>query len=166
MTSFHKSMQKFRAGLEAGYLQEAYSGLMGYMRGLRLHFEKKFPNFSVPSKIYYGFMDMTYFAISTPVTKPHKLKFGVLFEYTNFQFEIYLSGFNRKVGAKYWRIIQEKNWTGYTLAEDPKKVDFIVYNVLAADPDFADLDALTAKIEKGTLDFIDQSEGFLKSLSA
>ena len=69
MGAFEKSMRKLKTMLEDGYLQEAYRGLMEYIRGLRAHFKKKYPQFSVPTNIYYGYMDMTYFAILTPLTR-------------------------------------------------------------------------------------------------
>ena len=139
---------------------------MEYIRGLRAHFKKKYPQFSVPTNIYYGYMDMTYFAILTPLTRAHNLKIGVLFEYANFRFEVYLSGVNRNVGAEYWQIIKDRGWSEYTSADDPKKVDYIIYDVLAEDPDFGDLEALTEIIEGGTLEFIKNVEGFLSTLPA
>ena len=41
------------------------------------------------------------------------------------------------------------------------RVDFIMWNGLIDDPDFGDLAILTKKIEKGTLEFIDEVESFL-----
>jgi hypothetical protein len=44
--------------------------------------------------------------------------------------------------------------------------DAILEHVLASDPDFSDLNALTSQIEKETLDFIEKVEGFLENQRA
>jgi len=41
MGNFHESMNEYRIQLQKGAIQEAYRGLMNYIMGLRLYFEKK-----------------------------------------------------------------------------------------------------------------------------
>jgi hypothetical protein len=105
--SFSKSMDEFRRQLERGIIQAAYQGLMEYFRKLNAHFKNKYPEYSVGGSIYYGYMDMTYFSLFPDEIKRRKLKIAVVFVYDEFRFEVWLSGANRDVQAKYWELSKE-----------------------------------------------------------
>jgi len=153
----------FKKQLEQGDLIAAYQGLMAFFRDLRSHFEKQHPDYAVPSNIYYGYLDMTYFAVIPAALKAHKLKIAIVFEYETFRFEVWLSGANRGVQGKIWKLVKDSGWTKHRLAEDPKRMDYVLAHILVNDPDFSDLSALTAEIERGTLEFIGDIEGFLST---
>jgi len=79
---------------------------------------------------------------------------------------VWLSGVNRQVQEKYWKLIKENDWNKYKLVpQEGKGVDSIVEHILVEEPDFSDLDALTQQIETGTLKFIQDLESFLSKHS-
>jgi len=160
MGSFQENMQEYRNQLEKGTLQEAYRSLMAYMMSLRTHFEKKYPEYFV-SGIYYGYMDMTYFACSPKSLKDRKLKIAIVFNHEAFRFEVWLAGNNKQVQSKYWKLIIESGWQKYHLVPTTKGADSIVEYIIVNNPDFSDLDQLTSRIETGTLKFIRDIESFL-----
>jgi len=157
---FHEYMQEYRNQLEKGHIQEAYRGLMGYIRDLRTHFKNKYPEYSV-SSIYQGYMDMTYFSFSPESLKHRKLKVAIVFIHETFRFEVWLAGSNKKVQNEYWKLFKEDDWDKYHIPPTIKGIDSIVEHVLVEDPDFSDLDDLTEQIEIGALKFIDDVEDFL-----
>ena len=106
-------------------------------------------------------MDMTYFSILTKSLKDRDLKIAIVFLYDAFRFEIWLSGKNKQVLAKYWKIINKSRWDKYKFVEPVKGVDSVVEHILVDNPDFRDLDALTKQIEQGTLEFIQDIESFI-----
>lgn len=161
METFAQSMHVFKKQLHEGSIQQAYQGLMEYIHKLRLHFDKKYPEFSVASGIYYGYMDMTAFYLFPTSLKRRKLKISIVFVYETFQFEIWLSGANRDIQARYWDLLREKGWDKYRSASDPRKHDYVIAHVLAHDPEWSDLDVLTGQVEQGTLAFINDVEAFL-----
>jgi len=161
MNSFHEYMNDFRTQLKKGGIIKAYQGFMDYFRGLRNHFSSAFPQYSVPGNIYYGYLDMTYFAIMPEFLKQRKLKIAIVFVYETYRFEVWLSGMNRKVQTRYSLIIKEKGWDKYHLTTNPKGEDSILDQILVEDPDFSDLDLLTEQIENGTRQFITDVENFL-----
>ncbi len=63
MQSIQEDMNELRMQLRTGAIQKAYKTLLGYMMDLRIHFQNRYPTFSI-SGLYQGYMDMTYFAIS------------------------------------------------------------------------------------------------------
>jgi hypothetical protein len=161
MKSLQENMAEFRKQLEKGSIQKAYQGLMEFMIRLKNHFSNKYPDYSAPGSLYNGYMDMTYFSILPKSLKDRDLKIAIVFLYDAFRFEIWLSGKNKQVLAKYWKIIKKSGWGKYKVVEPVKGVDSVVEHVLVDNPDFSDLDALTKQIEQGALKFIRDIESFL-----
>ena len=161
MASFHENMNEYKKQLRRGAVQKAYQGLMDYIMGLRSHFEKKYPDYSVSGNIYFGYMDMTYFAFFPKTLKQRKLKVGIVFVHEAFRFEVWLFGYNKSVQAKYWKPFKESGWNKYRIPSTIKGGDSIIEGILVENPDFSDLDALTKQIETGALKFIEDVENFL-----
>lgn len=161
MTEFNEYMEEYKKQLEKGVIQKAYKGLMEYIMGLRTHFRSKYPEYTISGNVYQGYMDMTYFALFTPPLKNRKLKIALVFIYYPFRFEVWLSGSNKQVQWKYWKLFKENNWDKYHIVPSLDGADSIVEHILVADPNFDDLNALTNKIEKCTIRFIEDIEGFL-----
>jgi hypothetical protein len=161
MKSLQENMIEYKKQLAKGVIQKAYRGLMEYMMSLKNHFADKYPDFLVPGSIYYGYMDMTYFSILPKSLKDRDLKIAVVFLYDTFRFEVWLSGKNKQVLSKYWKVLKKGNWGKYKIVEPVKGVDSIAEYILVDDPDFNDMDDLTKQIDKGTLEFIKDVESFL-----
>ena len=160
MTVFQDSLTEYRRQLAKGVIQQAYRGLMDYFWRLKSFFEKKHPDYA-SGGIYHGFMDMTYFPLFPQALKKRKLKIAVVFVHESFRFEVWLAGLNKNIQAEYWKLIKESGFSKYRLPATTKGTDSIVEHVLAENPDFGDLDTLTGQIEKETLRFIKDIEGFL-----
>jgi hypothetical protein len=158
---FANAMEIYRQLLERGQLQIAYQGLMQFFRDLRTHLAKSYPSYSISSSVYYGYMDMTYIAVVPAALKNHGLKVALVFLHEAFHFEVWLSGSTRDVQESYWRHFSRLATLDFQLADDPTRQDFILRAALVEQPDFSDLDALAAQIEKGVLDFISQMEAAL-----
>lgn len=163
MDSLQTYMQEYRAQLAKGMIQKAYKGLMDYMQELKTHFAKTQPTFSVSGSLYFGYMDMTYFAILTETLKRRGLKIAVVFLHTEFRFEVWLSGANRDIQAQTWQEFRDKGWNTYRLVADARKADAVMEHIAVENPDFSDLEALTGQIEWETLKFMSEVERFLET---
>jgi hypothetical protein len=161
MKSLQENMLEYRKQLKKGAIQKAYQGLMEYMMSLKNHFRNRHPDYSVSGSIYYGYMDMTYFSVFPSSLKDRDLKIAIVFVYDSFRFEVWLSGRNQQVLAKYWKIFKESGWDRYKIAAQGKWADSILEHILVDNPDFSDLEALTKQIDQGTLKFIKNVESFL-----
>ena len=161
MERFHEYMGEYRKQLEKGDIKAAYKGLMEYIMDLRVYFKKKYPDYFVSGSIYYGYMDMTYFSFIPESLKRRKLRIAIVFIHDTCRFEVWLAGYNKKVQTKYWKLFKESDWNKYHIVSTTKGVDSIIEYILAHNPDFSDLDALTKQIERGTLKFIKDIENFL-----
>jgi len=152
---------EFKKQLEKGAIQKAYLGLMQYMLSLKNHFSTQYPDYSVSGSIYYGYMDMTYFSVVPRSLKDRDLKIAIVFVYDSFRFEVWLSGKNQQVLAKYWEIFTAGGWDRSKITPQGKWADSILEHILVENPDFSDLEALTRQIDQGTLKFIRDVESFL-----
>jgi hypothetical protein len=162
MESLPESMKEYRTQLEKGVIQKAYRGLMQYIMDLRTHFANKYPDYIV-SGIYYGYMDMTYFAFFPESLKHRKLKIAVVFIHQAFRFEVWLAGYNKQVQSKYWKLLKESGWDKYHIVPNTIGVDAIIEHTLVDNPDFGSPDSLTEQIERSTLAFIADVESFLST---
>ncbi len=161
METLNDSIKEYQNLLKNGNIQKAYKGLMDYIMELRTHFERNLPKYSVSGSIYPGYMDMTYFSVIPESLKKRSLKIAIVFIHELCRFEVWLSGYNKQVQAKYWDLIKESKWDKYHLVPSIKGVDSILESVLVENPDFNDSKSLTSQIEQGTLSFIDDIECFL-----
>lgn len=161
MGSFHQSMDEYRKQLQKGMIQKAYRGLMEYMLDLKTYFKNKFPQDFVSGSLYFGYMDMTYFAIAPESLKQRGLKIAIVFIHEAFRFEAWLAGYNKQIQMEYWHVLKDSGWEKYRLVPTTKGADAILEHTLVDAPDFNDLDALTKQIERETLAFIQDVESFL-----
>jgi hypothetical protein len=165
MATFHEQMIEYKTQLSKGSIQIAYKGLMEYMMGLRTHFKNKYPDYFVSGSIYYGFMDMTYFAFTPKSLQDRGLKVAIVFVHETFRFEVWLAGANKQVQAEYWNLFTQSGSAPYPLVPTTKGADAIMEHILVDDPDFRDLNKLTGQIESGTLKFIADVERFISDQS-
>jgi hypothetical protein len=162
MANLQNYMIDYREQLQKGAIQQAYRGLMDYMQSLRTYFQKKYPDYEVPGNLYFGYMDMTYFAIIPPEFRQSKLKVAIVFLHEAFRFEAWLSGGNRQIQVDYSNLIQDKGWSKYPLTANPKSSDSILECILVAEPGFSDLDSLTKEIDNGAVKFINDIQKFFQ----
>lgn len=163
MASFQNYLDEYRIQLEKGAVQEAYRGLMEYIMDLRTHFKNNYPGHFVSGSIYYGYMDMTYFAFTPNSLKHRNLKIAIVFLHKEFRFEAWLGGYNKQVQQHYWELFKESGWKKYHIVPTIRGADSILENTLVDSPDFRDPEALTQKIERQTLEFIKDVEDFLSN---
>ncbi len=161
MESFQEYVNEYKKQLEQGAIQKAYRGLMEYMMDLRTYFKDKYPDHIVSGSIYYGYMDMSYFSFFPQSFRERGLKVAIVFIHEACRFEVWLSGYNKQVQSKYWKLFRASDWNKYRIVSTTEGMDSIVEHVLVDHPDFGDLDALTKEIERGTVRFTKDVESFL-----
>lgn len=154
MESLDKLLQEYRRQLKKGYIQKAYKVIMAFMSSLKSFLENIYPEYYT-SALYFGYMDMTYFAFTPPEIKEKKLKIAIVYLHEEGRFEAWLSGNNRGIQAEYIEKLSRRNIGKYKLSELGPGIDFIIETTLVDQPNFDDLEKLKDQIEKGTTAFID-----------
>lgn len=153
MESINESIKEYAAQLSKGRIQKAYKGIMTFMSELRSYLESKYPDYTAGS-LYFGYMDMTYFAFTPADLKNKKLKIAVVYLHEKGAFEVWLAGNNREIQAEYIASMSSANIGKYKLSQLIPGVDSIIETTLVEKPDFDNPDELKKQIEKKTMEFI------------
>nr|WP_319214677.1 hypothetical protein [uncultured Trichococcus sp.] len=153
MDSINEYIKEYAAQLSKGRIQKAYKGILTFMSELRSYLERRYPDYTVGS-LYFGYMDMTYFAFTPADLKNKKLKIAVVYLHEKGVFEVWLAGNNRKIQAEYIASMSSENIGKYKLSQVIPGVDSIIESILVEKPDFDHPDELKKQIEKKTMAFV------------
>lgn len=153
MELLNDHIRDYTTQLSKGNIQKAYRGIMTFMSSLSTYLENKYQNYTT-SALYFGYMDMTYFAFTPPDLKNRKLKIAVVYMHEQGRFEIWLGGSNRKIQAEYIKLMSHKYIGGYKLSQVMPGVDSIIESIMVEQPDFDHSEELKKQIEKKAIEFI------------
>lgn len=139
-----------------------YHQLISYMKELRLFFQKEYDITFKLGKVYQGNPNFSYFSLTTDELKKQKLKFVIILNHKELCFSICLSGQNKSIRKKYWKIFKGSNWNKYHLATSIDDSLSIIDQVIVKNPDFNNKISLTKLIEKESLLFISNIKEILE----
>ena len=154
--------EEFRRQLEKGMIQQGYRLVFDILSRTRISLESGKSGLSVSKSLYHGYMDMSYFAVTTRSLDSRKLKIAVVFNYGSFRFEIWLSAANKAIQKKYWTLLKSTGYSAHPLVSNPEGQDSILEKHLEGNMDFNDPAAMADRIAAETVDFIEDIEGFLE----
>jgi len=160
MESLNVHILEYVLQLKEGHIQKAYKGIMTIMSGLKSHLEKNYPDYFT-SALYFGYMDMTYFAFTPALLKQKKLKIAIVYLHKQARFEVWLGGSNRKIQAEFIERLSHKNLGGFQLSQVHPGVDSIIESVIVDQPDFDDIEELKKQVERKTMGFINDITSIL-----
>ncbi|WP_103070382.1 AraC family transcriptional regulator [Aquimarina sediminis] len=143
----------YKEQIKKGKIQKDYNQLITYIKTIRTYFIKEYAVTFKVGNLNQGNMDFTYFSITPASLKKLKLKFVIIFNHVKMQFEICLSGQNKQIRKKYWRIFKHSDWDVYHIHETGDGLS-IIDHILIQYPDFDDPDTLTQQIEIMTMKFV------------
>ena len=152
MQTLRESVREYTVQLQLGQIHEAYKGIMTFMSGLKTYLEGQHPDFSATG-LYFGYLDMTYFAFTPPDLKQRSLKIAIVYLHEQNRFEVWLGGANRKVQAVTIELLKGKDLDGLVLSEVKPGVDSIIEMQLVQKPDFDHSQELMLAIESKMIEF-------------
>ena len=160
MDSLNSHMREYTTQLRKGHIQIAYKGLLGFMSNLSGYLASKHLDYTKRA-LYFGYMDMTYFAFTPAALKNKKLKIAIVYLHEQARFEAWLGGTNRKIQAEYIELLRRKDIGLYTLSEVSPGADSIIEATLVDQPDFDQLEELKIRIENKSIEFANDIMAFL-----
>lgn len=153
MDSLNHYVREYTIQLRKRQIQKAYKGIMTFMSALITYMESRHPDY-VASSLYYGYMDMTYFAFTPFDLKNKKLKIAIVYLHEQGRFEVWLGGNNRKIQAEYIELMSHENTGKYKLSQVLPGVDSIIESTIIEQPDFDHPEDLKMQIEREIIEFI------------
>lgn len=164
MDSMNELIREYKAQLTKGKIQKAYKGIMTFMVDLKSSLESNYPAWK-SGALYFGYMDMTYFAFTPPALKNKKLKIAIVFLHEACKFEVWLAGNNRRIQAETIDLLKNKDLGKYVLSQVQPGVDSIVSTVIVDCPDFDHPDKLKKQIGVSLIDFANDMMALLNNIS-
>lgn len=153
MKTMNDHVAEYTRQLQKGQIQQAFKGIMTFMSGLRKTIGKTHPEYSLGA-VYFGYMDMTYFALVPEALKKKNLKIAIVYLHEQNKFEAWLAGGNRRVQAEYIGQLKQTKLEKYQLSQVSPGVDSIVEYCLVEQPDFNRDQELMEQIQSRVDEFI------------
>lgn len=156
----NQAIDEYTRLLQNQEIQVAYRGILECMGMLRADCIRKFPHYDVGS-LYQGYMDMSYFSISTKLFRARGLKLALVYQHEKGQFEVWLSARNRDIAKRFASESIRKELETLPVFHDADNLDAVIECTLAAKPDFEDQAALSETLCQGAVRFMEAVSGAL-----
>ncbi len=132
-----QKLNVYRDVLATTQVQQGYQEFIKLFRYLRMELEKELEGFSASSSIMENRMDFAYFQLFSTQLKEKGLKVQIIFVHEEYQFEVWVSGYNRKIQCDYYKYLKDMKMK-YTLTKNPERTDYIIKSSLSKDIDISD----------------------------
>ena len=130
--SLNSLIPAYREVLANGDFQATYQSLVGIVQELRTGFSKKYRGAFTAGNVLHGYIDVTYFYLQNEYLKKNKLKFAIVLNHQEANFELWLLGQTKDVQASYWRKLKHLKWV-----DEHSMPKYSVFEItLLDDPDF------------------------------
>ena len=153
MKALNQLINDYTCHVQQGEIQIAYKGILEFIGKLRADFIKKYPHYD-SSSVYQGYMDMSYYSLSTKPLKEKGLKIAIVYLHEKGCFEVWLSARNREISKRYDSTFCGKNFDGMKVFHDDDNQDAIIECTLTSSPDFEEQELLINIIEQGVEHFV------------
>lgn len=142
---------------EGSSICTTYELLLRFVAKLRSDLPKRTDQYRV-GNLSPGYMDYTYFAFYDEYLRSQQLRFGIVLNHHQMQFELWLMAQNAERQVFYWEKLKELEWNREKVAM-PRYT--VLDTVIEANPDFSDLDKLADSIVEKTLLEVERIYPFL-----
>jgi len=122
-------INEYKKIIQTTNLQKGYQEFIKFFRGLRPYLAGNLSEYKFTGNIIENNMDYSYFQFTDDKLQSKELKFVIAFTHNKFEYEIWLSGMNRKIQVEYpGKLSNVKH--DYTMSPDPNRFDYILKNKL------------------------------------
>jgi hypothetical protein len=162
MENYNEFMNDLKDQLSKGRIQKAYRYIFDIFTELGNEIRNNQNKVMSTTSLYHGYLDMTYLPVTTNILKSNGLKIAIVFNYSLFQFEIWLSAVNRKKRNEVLEVISQSKWKKYKTVQNNENTDAIIEITIKGINEFNDKNRIIPLITKETITFIDDIEEFIK----
>lgn len=151
-------IDEYKRLLQTTNLQKGYQEFVKSFRQLRTFLQKELPAYAFTGNIVENNMDYAYFQFTNEDLQLKGLKIVIVFVHSEFAYQIWLSGVNRKTQREYYEKLNNKSHP-YTLTKNPERTDYILKATLIDDWNALDVEEMQRAIKANAVDFINQMHG-------
>jgi hypothetical protein len=161
MENYNELMNDLKVQINKGRIQKAYRYIFEIFSDLGLEIKNNQTKIINTNSLYHGYLDMTYLPVTTDILKRNGLKIAIVFNYSLFQFEIWLSAVNRKKRDEILLTISQSKWIKYKTVENNENADAIIEFKIKGINDYSDKNRIVSFITNATIMFISVIESFI-----
>ena len=162
MGNYNELMNNFKDQLSKGRIQKAYRYIFDIFSELGNEIKNSQNKVISTTSLYHGYLDMTYLPVTTETLKRNGLKIAIVFNYSLFQFEIWLSAVNRKKRNEVLEVISQSKGIKYKAVQNNENTDAIIEIIIKGINEFNNKSRIVSLITKKTIAFIDDIEEFIR----
>lgn len=153
--SFNKQyLETYKNLIQTTELQKGYQEFIKLFRFLKIELEKELTEFQFSGNIQENNMDFAYFQLMCDELKAKGIKIQIVFVHKAFRFEVWASGYNRKIQCEYYEKLKNTQLP-YALNDNPNRVDYILKLPIDGSVDLSDGMAILNVIKENLLSFLD-----------
>lgn len=162
MENYNKLMNDFKDQCARGGIQRAYQYIFALFADVGHEIVRNRNKMISVNSLYHGYLDMTYLPVTTDILKENGLKIAVVFNYSLFRFELWLSAINRKKRTEVLAIMSQSKWKKYKTVENDGNTDALIERAIKGIDDFNDRSGIASLITKESITFINDIESFIR----
>jgi hypothetical protein len=162
MENYNLVMNDLKDQLSKGRIQKAYRYIFDIFTELGNEIKNSKNKVISTTSLYHGYLDMTYLPVTTETLKSNGLKIAIVFNYSLFRFEIWLSAVNRKKRNEVLEVISQSKWQKYKTVQNDENTDAIIEIQINGINEFNNTNRIVSLITKETIVFIDDIEEFIR----
>ncbi len=162
MENYNELMNDLKEQLGKGRIQKAYRHIFDIFSDLGNEIKKSQNKVISTTSLYHGYLDMTYLPVTTETLKSNRLKIAIVFNYSLFQFELWLSAVNRKKRNEVLEAISQSKWQKYKTVQNNENTDAIIEIKIKGFNEFNNKNRIVSLIIKETIAFINDIEEFIR----
>ena len=134
-------INEYKKIIQSTNLQKGYQEFVKFFRGFRAYLADNLSEYKFTGNIVENNMDYSYFQFSNDDLQSKGLKFVIAFIHNKFEYEIWLSGMNRKIQINYHSKLSKVKHK-YTMSPDPNRLDYILKEKLFDEVNYDDCEKL------------------------
>lgn len=124
--SFEQSVfQEYKHIIETTSIQKCYQQIMKLLKYIASELEKEMPEYTFMGRVVENQMDFSYFQATRESLKEAGLKVQIVFIHSTCEFEVWISGYNRKIQCRYYKMLCNSECP-FEVCSDPERNDFIL----------------------------------------
>lgn len=117
--------REYKRIIETTNVQKCYQQILKLIRNISSELEKEMPEYTFMGRVVENQMDFSYFQATRKSLKEAGLKIQVVFVHNTCEFEVWISGYNRKIQCSYYEQLHHTECP-FAVCASPERNDFII----------------------------------------
>lgn len=116
---------EYKRIIETTDVQKCYQQILKLIRYISSKLEKEMPEYTFMGRVVENQMDFSYFQATKESLKAAGLKIQIVFMHRTCEFEVWISGYNRKIQCSYYERLRHTECP-FEICTNPERNDFII----------------------------------------